>query len=94
MTFDEIDAEVCQIMMYHGPDGHVDGHELLTEMVMRCIAKAVLTEREVCAAICDAHTVDDVLVGVGIAQSCAAMIRTRSNVEVTGAARLHRAASG
>jgi hypothetical protein len=27
------------------------------------------------AKVCDAHTVDDVLVGVGIGKSCAAMIR-------------------
>jgi len=30
---------------------------------------------EACAKVCDTHTVDDVLVGVGIAQSCAAAIR-------------------
>jgi hypothetical protein len=35
-------------------------------------------EREACAKVCDAHTVDDVLVGVGIGQSCAAAIRARS----------------
>lgn len=43
------------------------------------------SEREACAKVCDAHTVDDVLVGVGIAKSCATMIRMRSNVEITGA---------
>ena len=35
-------------------------------------------EREACARVCDTHTVDDVLVGVGIAQSCAAAIRARA----------------
>ena len=36
-------------------------------------------EREACAKVCDTHTVDDVLVGVGIAQSCAATIRARGS---------------
>lgn len=45
---------------------------------------AVADEREACALICDTHTVDDALVGVGISQSCAAMIRARSNAEITG----------
>jgi len=35
MERDEIDDEVCQIMMDHGPDGHVDGHDMITDMVMR-----------------------------------------------------------
>lgn len=44
------------------------------------LAKAVAEiEREACAKVCETHTVDDVLVGVGIAKSCAAMIRARSN---------------
>lgn len=38
-------------------------------------AAAQAEQRETDAKICEAHTVDDVLVGVGIAQSCAAMIR-------------------
>ncbi len=36
-------------------------------------------EREACAKVCDTHTVDDVLVGVGIGQSCAAAIRERKS---------------
>jgi hypothetical protein len=44
-TRDEIDDEVCAIMMTHGPDGHIDGHEELTEMVIRRIAKALQDER-------------------------------------------------
>jgi hypothetical protein len=45
-----------------------------------CVAtrNAVEREREACAQVCDAHTVDDVLVGVGIGQSCADAIRARS----------------
>ena len=35
MEREEIDDEVCQIMMDHGPDGHVEGHDMLTDMVMR-----------------------------------------------------------
>lgn len=39
-TRDDIDSEVCDIMMEHGPDGHVDGHDVLTDMVVRRIAEA------------------------------------------------------
>jgi len=42
------------------------------------LEEARKAEREACAKVCDAHTVDDVLVGVGIGQSCAAAIRARS----------------
>lgn len=41
------------------------------------IRNVVVAEREACAKVCDAHTVDDVLLGVGIGQSCAATIRAR-----------------
>lgn len=36
---------------------------------------------EACAKVCETHTVDDVLAGVGIAQSCAAEIRARGKHE-------------
>jgi hypothetical protein len=49
------------------------------EKAMKLVADAVASEREACAKVCDAHTVDDVLVGVGIGQSCAAAIRARGN---------------
>ena len=39
----------------------------------------VAAEREACAKVCDTHYIDDVLEGVGIAQSCAAAIRARGN---------------
>lgn len=45
--------------------------------LVRFAALVAAAEREECASICDAHTVDDVLVGVSIAQSCAAIIRAR-----------------
>ena len=48
-TEQEIDDELCEIMMDHGPDGHIDGHEILTEFVMRCIT----AERERCAKLCE-----------------------------------------
>lgn len=47
------------------------------ESSMAAWQAATLVEREECAKVCDAHTVDDVLVNVGIAQSCATMIRQR-----------------
>ena len=46
-------------------------------MLERFAALVAAAEREACARVCDTHTVDDVLVGVGIAQSCAAIIRAR-----------------
>lgn len=51
-TREEIDDEVCALMMDHGPDGHVDGHELITDMVMRRIAAAVGAERQRAADQC------------------------------------------
>lgn len=47
MMEDQIDDAVCEIMQEHGPDGHVDGHEVLTAFVMKCIA----AERERCKRI-------------------------------------------
>lgn len=46
MTEDEIDDEVCRIMVEDGPNGHINGHELLTALVLKCMA----TEREACKA--------------------------------------------
>jgi len=43
-----IDDNVCELMMDHGPDGRVDGHDIIAEMVLR----RVLEERERCAKIC------------------------------------------
>ena len=51
----------------------------LYEEVTRFAALVAAAEREECAKVCETHTVDDVLVGVGIAQSCAAAIRARGN---------------
>lgn len=45
--------------------------------------RGVRDEREACARVCDAHTVDDVLAGIVIAQSCAAIIRARAEKGVT-----------
>jgi len=56
----------------------VSFNQQLMDEVAR-LQKAVADEREACAKVCDTHTVDDVLVGVGIAQSCAAVIRERGN---------------
>jgi len=56
----------------------VSFNQQLMDEVAR-LTKAVADEREACAKVCDTHTVDDVLVGVGIAQSCAAVIRERGN---------------
>lgn len=51
MTEEEIDDEVCRIMREHGPDGHIDGHDMLTEMVVRRVAEEVAAERERWAAL-------------------------------------------
>lgn len=46
MDYDEIDEEVCALMREHGPDGHIDGHDMLTEMVLRRVSEEVAAERE------------------------------------------------
>lgn len=33
MTREEIDDVVCFILKHDGPDGHIDGHELITAFV-------------------------------------------------------------
>lgn len=37
---EEIDRAVCDIMMDHGPDGHCDGHDKLTDYVVECMDEA------------------------------------------------------
>ena len=74
-TEQEIDDEVCAIMSEHGPDGHVDGHELLADMVMRRVA----AERERCARVCDFEASGDGYLssdaGTAAAAHCARLIR-------------------
>jgi GTP cyclohydrolase III len=57
--------------------GMIAGYEGEPDLLERFAALVAAQEREACAKVCDAHTVDDVLVGVGIGQSCAAAIRAR-----------------
>lgn len=53
--------------------------ETMTDKSLIGLCQAIYAlAMEDAAKICDTHTVDDVLVGVGIAQSCAAAIRNRS----------------
>ena len=52
--------------------------DIVISMYGTALKRLVANEREACAKVCETHTVDDVLVGVGIAQSCAAAIRARS----------------
>jgi len=33
-TREEVDDRICEIMMSDGPDGHVDGHDKITDQVM------------------------------------------------------------
>ena len=54
----------------------------IADAIRVLVRDVAFAEREACAKVCEAHTVDDVLVGVGIAKSCADMIRGRSNVEL------------
>ena len=37
MTREEIDNVVCEIMYRDGPDGHVDGHNILTDFIIACV---------------------------------------------------------
>lgn len=34
MTRKEIDDVVCQIMIKDGPDGHIDGHNVITDFII------------------------------------------------------------
>lgn len=34
MDRDDIDDIVCEIMMHNGPDGHIDGHGIITDFIM------------------------------------------------------------
>lgn len=34
MTKEEIDNVVCQIMMFDGPDRHVNGHDVITDFIV------------------------------------------------------------
>ena len=65
-----------EIMWNSQADEYKQWGELALEEMIEFATKV---EREACAKVCEAHTVDDVLAGVGIAQSCADMIRKRSN---------------
>lgn len=53
VTRAEIDDAICDILIKHGPDGHVDGHEYLTEYVMKALTQAAAPERERCARIAE-----------------------------------------
>lgn len=34
MEKQEIDDIICEILVNDGPDGHVDGHEIITDFIM------------------------------------------------------------
>lgn len=34
MTREEIDNVICQIMIKDGPDGHIDGHGIITDFIV------------------------------------------------------------
>jgi hypothetical protein len=34
MTREEIDDVICDIMVYDGPDKHVDGHDKITDFII------------------------------------------------------------
>jgi len=60
---------------YNSPDGFIF---VSTETAWKTWQAATAAAYEDAARVCDAHTVDDVLVGVGISKSCADMIRKRA----------------
>ena len=62
-----------------GVPGWSDVWALTEDHLERFAALVAAAERAACAKVCDTHIVDDILVGVGIAQSCAAAIRARGN---------------
>lgn len=38
MNEKEIDDVICKIMMNDGPDGHIDGHKIITGFIMALLA--------------------------------------------------------
>ncbi len=58
MTPEEIEAiddEICEIMIHHGPDRHVDGHDILTGYAVKLLS----AERERCAVIAEDHECEE-----------------------------------
>jgi len=39
MTREQIDDIICEIMINWGPDSHIDGHENITDFIMRLLDK-------------------------------------------------------
>jgi hypothetical protein len=46
MTREEIDCRIVAIMIEDGPDGHCDGHEVITDFVMSLVDPLVALLRE------------------------------------------------
>lgn len=36
---DVVDDAVCEILLRHGPDGHLDGHEKITEFILNLLVE-------------------------------------------------------
>lgn len=53
MGITEIDRDICDILMNHGPDGHIDGYERLTEYVVAISARVRRETLEEAAKVCD-----------------------------------------
>lgn len=49
MNREQIDDAICDILMKDGPDGHVDGHDKITDFIMEQLA----AERERSAKLAD-----------------------------------------
>lgn len=37
MNADDLDDVICEIMIKDGPDGHTDGHEVITDFILAVI---------------------------------------------------------
>jgi branched-subunit amino acid aminotransferase/4-amino-4-deoxychorismate lyase len=71
--------DIINLARQHGKPVQEQNAEVEYLFTLEGVNALLAAEREACAKVCDAHTVDDVLVGVGIGQSCAAAIRARGN---------------
>lgn len=62
MTREEIEDAVCDVMREYGPDGHIDGYDQLTDLVLEVRA----AERERCAKIAEKMGYDHDIEHVGV----------------------------
>lgn len=78
MTQDEIMKMAIKAKLTSGGDPRYPSSNNMIAQRLKEFADLIIeSEREACAKVCETHIVDDILMGVEIAQSCATVIRAR-----------------